>query len=184
MRKLVLAMFISLDGYIEGPNKQLAGPAWSADLGKYWIDYNIDRAGATLYGRVCYEGMAAYWTSPAASANEAARLTALPKYVFSTTLKTVSWANTTIVSDDIAGAVNKLKAESGKDLMMFGGAGIANNVMRLGLVDEYRILVNNIVLGGGTPLFQGGYDRFGLELLDVQKFDSGAVLLSYKPNGK
>ena len=85
---------------------------------------------------------------------------------------------------DIAGTVNRLKAEPGKDLMMFGGAGAANTLMRLGLVDEYRILLNNIVLGGGTPLFQGDYDRFGLDLLDVQKFDSGAVLLSYKPKGK
>ena len=184
MRKLVVAMFISLDGYIEGPNKQLVGPGWSADLGKYWIDYNIDRAGATLYGRVSYEGMAAYWTSPAADSKEAARLTALPKFVFSTTLKTTTWANTTIVSHDIAGAVNRLKAEPGKDLMMFGGAGLANSFMKLGLVDEYRILLNNIVLGGGTPLFQGGYERFGLDLIDVQKFDTGSVLLSYNPRGK
>jgi dihydrofolate reductase len=183
MRKLVVAMFISLDGYIEGPNKQLVGPAWSADLGKYWIDDNIERAGATLYGRVCYEGMAAYWTSPAAAPKEAARLTALPKFVFSTTLKTAAWANTTIVREDIAGTINKLKAEPGKDLMMFGGAGLANSLMGLGLVDEYRLLINNIVLGGGTPLFQGGYDRFGLDLIDVRQFDSGAVLLTYKPKG-
>lgn len=183
MRKLVLAMFVSLDGYIEGPNKELVGPAWSADLSKYWIDDNIERAGLTLYGRVCYEGMAAYWTSPAASPEEAARLTALPKVVFSTTLKAAAWANTTIVREDIAGTVNRLKAEPGKDLMVFGGAGIANSLMRLGLVDEYRLLINNIVLGGGTPLFQGGYDRFGLDLIGVRPFDSGAVLLSYKPKG-
>src|SRR5437016_2446332 len=100
MRKLVVAMFISLDGYIEGPNKQLVGPAWSADLGRYWINDNIERAGMTLYGRVCYEFMAAYWTSPAADPVEAARLTALPKLVFSTTLNSATWANTTIVRDD------------------------------------------------------------------------------------
>jgi dihydrofolate reductase len=99
-------------------------------------------------------------------------------------LKTAAWANTTIVRDDIAGTVNRLKAEPGKDLMTFGGAGIANSFMKLGLIDEYRLLVNNIVLGGGTPLFQGGYDRFGLDLLDVQKLDNGSVLLSYKPKGK
>lgn len=184
MRKLVVAMFVSLDGYIEGPNRELVGPDWSADLGKYWIDYNIERAGMTLYGRVCYEHMAGYWTSEAANPAEAARLTAVPKLVFSTTLKTAAWANTTIVGDDIAGTVNRLKAEPGKDLMTFGGAGIANSFMKLGLIDEYRILVNNIVLGGGTPLFQGGYDRFGLDLLDVQKLDTGAVLLSYKPKVK
>ena len=72
MRKLILAMYMSLDGFIEGPNRQFTGPPFTPDLKRKWIDVNIERAGLMLYGRTAYEGMAAYWTSPAADPAEAA----------------------------------------------------------------------------------------------------------------
>src|SRR5664279_490625 len=155
MRKVALAMFISLDGFIEGPNQELVAPAYSADLERYWIKGNVEDAGLMMYGRVCYEGMAQFWTSPAAPQEEARQLAEVPKIVFSRSLQKANWKNTTIVHDDIADTVVKLK-----------------------LIDEYRLLVSPIVLGAGTPLFQGGYARFNLTLADAKPFDNGAILLT------
>jgi dihydrofolate reductase len=90
-------------------------------------------------------------------------------------------ANTRIIRDNIAEEITKLKQEPGKDLVLFGGADIANTFMRLGLIDEYRLLVTPNVLGGGTPLFKSGRDRFNLKLLDTKTMDTGAVILRYEP---
>ena len=180
MRKVALAMFISLDGFIEGPNQELVPPAYSADLDRYWIKGNVEGAGLMMYGRVCYEGMVQFWTSPAAPQEEARQLAEVPKIVFSRSLQKASWKNSTIVRDDIADTVMKLKAEPGGDIVLIGGAGIANTFMKQGLIDEYRLLVSPIVLGAGTPLFQGGYARFNLTLADAKPFDTGAILLTYR----
>ncbi len=180
MRKVALAMFISLDGFIEGPNRELVPPAYSADLDRYWIKANSAEADLMMYGRVCYEGMAQFWTSSSAPKEEAKTLTAVPKIVFSRTLKSATWSNTTIVRDNIADTVMKLKEQAGGDIVLIGGAGIANTFMKQGLIDEYRLLVSPIVLGAGTPLFQGGYSRFNLTLADSKTFDTGAILLTYR----
>lgn len=185
MRPLVLAMFVSLDGFIEGPSKQLVPPAWSDDLKQHWSDHNIDRAGALLYGRVVYEVMARHWqpaaTDPANPQHEfAQRMTRLPKFVLSKTLTDPTWANTTIVADNLADEIGKLKQQEGKDLMLFGGAAIAANLMKLNLIDEYRLMIVPVLLGGGTPLFSGGYDRSKLKLIESRTLDTGAIILSYR----
>jgi dihydrofolate reductase len=184
MRKVVLAMFVSLDGFIEGANKQLVPPAYSADLDRMWIKDNIEGAGVLMYGRVCYAGMVAYWTSPAANPAVAGQLASLPKIVFSRTLAKADWNHTTIVRDNIADEIGTLKRQPGKDLVLIGGAGIAATFMTLGVIDEYRLLISPIVLGAGTPLFRGGYDRFNLKLVDAKPLDTGAILLRYHTEGK
>jgi dihydrofolate reductase len=181
MGKLVLCSFISLDGYVEAPNREMVLPKNSPDLHRYFIRPNIERGGINIYGRVTYEGMAAYWTSPQAEPKEAAQLTATPKVVFSKSLKEATWANTTIhrgknLREEIAG----LKRQTDKDLMIFGSASLGNAFISAGLIDEFRILINPIVLGAGRSLFQGGYERFRLKLTGAQPFDSGGVLLSYE----
>jgi len=181
MGKLVLCSFISLDGYVEAPNREMVLPKNSPDLHRYFIRPNIERGGVNIYGRVTYEGMAAYWTSPQAEPKEAAQLTATPKVVFSKTLKEATWANTTIyrgenLREEIAG----LKRQTEKDLMIFGSATIGNAFMSAGLIDEFRILINPIVLGAGRSLFESGHERFRLKLTGAQAFDSGSVLLSYE----
>ena len=179
MRKLLLAMYMSLDGYIEGPNREFTGPPFTPDLKSKWIDVNIDRAGIMLYGRTAYEGMAGYWTSPAADPDEAAILAKADKIVFSTTLQRADWGNVRIIGSDIAGEVARLKAEPGRDLVLFGGAVIATSLLGLGLVDEMRLLVSPVLMGGGKRLFQGGYPRSKWTLHSAEPFDSGGVLLSY-----
>lgn len=186
MRPLVLAVFVSLDGFIEGPGKQLVPPAWSDDLKQHWSDHNIDRAGALLYGRVVYDLMARHWQAAAADPDNpqhdfAQRMTQLPKFVFSRTLTDPAWANTTVIGDNLADEIGKLKRQDGKDLMLFGGADIAAHLMQLKLIDEYRLMIVPTLLGGGTPLFSGGYDRSKLTLIESRTLDTGSVILSYRP---
>jgi dihydrofolate reductase len=181
MGKLVLCSFISLDGYVEAPNREMVPPKNSPDLHRHFIRPNLERGGINIYGRITYEGMHAYWTSPAAEPKEAAQLTATPKVVFSKTLKDARWANTTILrGENLRAEVKGLKRQTDKDLMIFGSASVGNAFLKEGLIDEFRILINPVVLGAGRPLFQGGYERFGLKLTGAQPFDSGSVLLSYE----
>jgi dihydrofolate reductase len=147
-----------------------------------------------IFGRKAFELLAQYWPTaeenPVAAADpvrperhvEAARMmNAKEKIAFSKTLKATDWANSTIISGDLAAEVVRLKQQPGKDIALFAGAELASNFMRLGLIDEYRLLVNPILLGAGTPLFQGGYDRTKLHLVATRTFGSGAVLLVYRP---
>ena len=180
MRKLILAMFISLDGYIEGPNGEMVPPAWSDDLEKNWSGANLEMAGAILYGRACYEGMSYYWQSPSADASISRRLAALPKFVVSATMQHTSWDNSTILSGDLAAEIKKLKQQSGRDIVAFGGAGLAASLMKLGLVDEYRLMVTPILLGSGKSLFAGGYQRASLKLVEAKTMDTGAMILHYQ----
>ena len=180
MRKNVLAMYVSLDGYIEGPNREFTAPAFSPDLKTKWIDLKLERATTMMYGRTAYEGMAAYWNSPAADGPEAKILADMEKIVFSTTLAEANWGRIRIVREDIAGEMARAKAGQGKDLVLIGGAGIANAFLRAGLVDELSVLVSPLLQGGGKRLFQDGRPRAGLALKSTTPFDSGAVLLTYE----
>ena len=139
-------------------------------------------AGAVLYGRVCYEGMAYYWQSPNANQNVAARLAELPKFVASSKLLEVSWKNSTILKGDFSEEVLKLKDQPGKNIVAFGGAGLAASLMKLGLVDEYRLMVTPTLLGAGKPLFSSGYNRSDLELVDAKIMDTGALIIHYRSN--
>lgn len=186
MRKVILAMFISLDGYIEGPKGEFVPPAWSDDLQRHWADDNVDRAGLLLYGRRNFEFNAGFWQPAETDANNpasfrafASRMNALPKLCFSRTLSTVDW-NGRLVRDDIAGEIARLKQEPGKDMMMFGGADIARFFIGLDLFDEYRIMVTPTLLGDGKRLFDGGYERRQLQHTDTRQMDTGAVILTYE----
>lgn len=180
MRDVVLSMFMSLDGYIEGLGKQLIPPPYSADLQKHWIDHNMERAGTMMYGRVAYEGMAKFWTSPAAPAGQAAALAAMDKLVFSHTLQNANWGQVSIIHDDIPGEVARRKAEPGKDMVLIAGAGIAQTFLRLGLVDELSLLVSPILFGGGTRLFAEMTEKTSLKLTEALPFDTGVVRLTYR----
>ena len=184
MRKVIYAMSVSLDGFIEAVNGDLSWSFIDEELHKHFNDLEstID---IHLYGRRLYEIMAAYW--PTADENpsavkveiEYARIWKdMPKVVFSQTLDQVGW-NSRLVRGDIAGEVNKLKAQPGKD-MSIGGAEIAATFMQLGLIDEYWLYVHPVVLGGGKPVFRQLPDRISLQLVETRRFGSGVVLLRYQ----
>ena len=128
--------------------------------------------------------MAGYRTTPAAMKNDpilAGLMNSLPKIVLSRTLKGAAWSNTTLIKENAAEEMMKLKAQKGKDIGILGSANLAASLMRQNLIDEYRIMVNPIVLGEGNPLFGKVDERIRLRLLRTRDFKSGNVLLCYMP---
>jgi dihydrofolate reductase len=114
----------------------------------------------------------------------AEKMNSLPKVVFSKTLPTADWQNTRLVQDNFLAEAAQLKQQPGKDLFIFGSSDLAVSLMQYNLIDEFRIMVNPIVLGGGKPLFYGIQNKFELKLLKTRQFKSGNVLLYYAPMGK
>ena len=180
MRKLFWQISVTLDGFIEGPNGELSDTAQIADE-------DFDRCAsemlrsidAILLGRKTYQLFAGYW--PSATGPDADRLNELPKVVFSNTLEKVEWNNSRLAGEDVLAEVNRLKQQPGKDLALFGSAGLASTLIRLGLIDEFRDFVAPVVLGAGTPIFKGMKDRIALKLLKASTWRSGIVALSYEP---
>lgn len=186
MAKLVLAMFTSLDGYIEGPDG-FVPPAWSDDLEKHWAGYGLSQAGHLVYGRINFLFNKGFWSpaetdpnSPAAGIAHAPIMNRLPKTVVSTTLSGDPGWNASLVKEDLAGAIGRLKVGSSKDIYSFGGAGIANSLIKLDLVDEFRLMVTPDLFGDGKRLFEPGLPRLGLSLIESRPLDTGAVILHYR----
>ena len=186
VRKVVLFVHVSLDGYAAGPNGELDWISYDEELQEYAseIERNV---GSPLYGRVTYQLMESYWPTVLAdpSSNEKDRAHAqwldnVTKIVFSTTLKDVSWTNSILIRDNITGEITKLKKQPGKDLVIYGSPGFARTLMQLDLIDEYRLTVNPVILGKGIPLFTTTSDMRRLKLLKSRTFNSGVVALFYQ----
>ena len=187
MRKVILSNMVTLDGFLEGPNKELDWQIVDGENKEYAIDLlsNVD---ALLFGRVTYQLMADYWpaaaTNPSTSKSDleiADKMNNLPKIVFSKTLQEVKWNNSRLVKENIAEEISKMKQQPGKDMVIFGSGSIVSTFMQHGLIDEYRIIVNLIVLGNGNPLIKGINGKQNLKLLNTKVFDSGIVILFYEP---
>jgi dihydrofolate reductase len=133
-------------------------------------------------GRKVYEDFAASWPS---RRNEFAdRMNGLPKYVVSTTLEEAEWNNSTIIKENVAEEVSRLKEQPGQDILMYGSADLMHTLMEHDLIDEYRIWVHPVVLGSGKRLFRDESETKILRLVDTTTFSSGVVLLSYQPAGE
>ncbi len=183
-RKIILMMSVSIDGFIEGPNRELDWHMVDDELHSHFNE-QLGAMGAFLDGRVTYELMAGFWPTadedPSATAPvvEFARIwREMPKIVYSRTLERAGW-NTTVVRDVVAEDVMQLKAQPGGDLML-GGADLAATFMRLDLIDEYRIYVHPIVIGKGKPLFRPSDAKINLRLVESRTFGNGVVLLRYQ----
>jgi dihydrofolate reductase len=184
VRKLIYSMMMSLDGFIETPDRKLDWVVIDEELHRF-ANEEARETGAFLYGRGLYENMAAYWPTAEADPSipdymvEFAQIWKdTPKIVFSTTLDKVDW-NSRLVRDNAAEEVAKLKQQPGEDLSV-GGPNLASTFVRLGLVDEYRILVHPVVIGGGTPFFPDLEKPIMLKLLETRTFGSGVVYLRYQ----
>ena len=183
MPKLIYSMGVSLDGYIAGPNGEIDWSAPDEELHRFHNEQTRE-VGAHLLGRGLYEVMS-YWETVDLDNSslpdfelEFARIwQSQPKVVFSTTLDEVK-GNATLVKGGAAEEVAKRKQQPGDDLSV-GGAGLAASMMKEGLIDEYRLFVSEVVLGGGTPFFPASEDRVGLELLETRTFASRVVYLRY-----
>jgi dihydrofolate reductase len=182
--KLIMWNLMTLDGYFEGSKKwdlDFHNKVWGDELEQLSLE-QLSQCNSLIFGRVTYEGMAAYWTT---AKDEKVEITdfmnKLPKIVFSRTLTKTDWNNTRLVKDNIEGEVMKLK-KSEKDSFIFGSADLSTTLMKLGLIDEYRICVVPVILGGGTPLFKPNTEQLKLQLLSTQVLKNGGVILRYASN--
>jgi dihydrofolate reductase len=183
MRKVIYSMGVSLDGFIAGSDGEIDWSAPDEELHRFH-NQQMREMGVHLCGRRLYETMV-YWESaeenPSAAEHELefARIWKnMSKIVFSKTLEKVE-GNARLVRDGVAEEVSKLKEQPGKDLAV-GGAGLASTLMKLGLIDEYRLFVSPVVLGGGTPYFPALEERINLELVETQTFGSRVVYIRYR----
>jgi dihydrofolate reductase len=188
MRKLVLFLHASLDGFVEGPNGKM-------DIG--WISYDADlekhakeilsTADTVIWGRETYQMMHSYWPSVSSSPssteherNHAEWIEKTAKIVFSTTLEKVEWNNSRLVKEDVEEEIKNLKQQPGKDMVILGSPRLAHHLMQLDLIDEYKITVSPVLVGSGLPLFQGLKEKINLKLIENKTFDSGAISLVYQ----
>jgi dihydrofolate reductase len=178
--KLIMWNLTTLDGYIEGPGRDISWheDVWGEELERFSMEQG-NAAGALMFGRITYELMAGYW--PGARGEIANFMNALPKYVFSRTLKTSSWNNTQMFGENVPETVAKLKRETAKDIYLFGSADLASTLIAHRLIDEFRIAVAPVLLGEGTPLFKSSREKQKLKLLDAKPLSVGAVILRYVP---
>lgn len=188
MRKLVLFLHASLDGFVEGPKGEM-------DIG--WVSYDSDlekhakeilsTADTVIWGRGTYQMMHSYWPSvpsnPSASQHErdhAEWIEKTAKVVFSTTLEKVEWNNSRLVTENVEEEIKNLKQNPGKDMVILGSPRLAHQLMQLDLIDEYKITVSPVLVGRGLPLFQGLEEQVNLKLIENKTFDSGAIGLVYQ----
>src|SRR5271157_390249 len=181
MRRIVMWNLVTLDGFFEGP-KSWDLPwhkyAWGEELERFSIE-QLRSAGALLFGRVTYEGMARYWTSQ--QGEIADFMNNLPKVVFSRTLQKAEWKNTTLVKDHAEEEAAKLKQQPGKDMFIFGSAALSSALMQHNLIDEYRLCIAPVILGRGHPLFKESPESITMKLLEVRQLKNGSVITRYEP---
>ena len=187
MRKIITTTWVTLDGFIAGPNGEMDWVIVDEEMGTYEDDL-VSAADTLLLGRVTYQSFAGSWPyvpdNPNASEGEkeyARKLNAMRKIVFSKTLPTVEWNNSSLVKEVFPEDITKLKQEPGRDMLIYGSASIVRTLTNHGLIDEYQLLVHPVVLGSGKPLFQDIRDRRKLQLVKTKTFPSGVVGLYYQP---
>jgi dihydrofolate reductase len=184
VRKLIWVISVSVDGYMEGPNREIDWHMVDDELHRHFNGWLAD-AGGFLEGRVTYELMAEFWPTadqdPAATSTvvEFARIWRdMPKVVYSRTLDRADW-NATVVRDVVPAEVLALKAQPGGDLVL-GGADLAAEFARHDLIDEYRLYVHPIVIGRGTPMLRPSDAKISLRLIETHTFGNGVVMLRYE----
>jgi len=184
MRRLIAFEQVSLDGFFVDAKGDMSwahkqDPEWNA-----FAASNASGDGALLFGRLTYEMMASFWPTPAAMERMPAvaeGMNNLPKVVFSRTLEKASWKNTKVVKGDIVAEVRKMKKESGPGMAILGSGSIVSQLAQAGLIDEFQIVVNPIVLGKGRTLFEGVKEKLALKLIKTRAFGNGNVVLYYEP---
>ena len=186
MRKIIVFENITLDGFIAGSKGEIDWAIRDDEVTQL-SRQGQDSTDLFMFGRVTYDMMAAFWPTPAGnSANPtfAAILNNTPKLAFSRTLKMAAWQNTDLVAEINKDRILELKARPGKSIMIFGSGSIVDQLSKLGLIDEYQLILNPVVLGGGRRLFSDAVARMNLDLVDARTFKSGLVFLRYRPSGK
>ena len=193
--RLTLHTFLTLDGVLQAPGGPGEDDSGGFTHGGWSFPYDDDDFGVAmagwfehadvfLLGRKTYEIFAAYWPQ-AADENDpiANKLNVLPKYVASTTLESVDWQNSSLLSGDVASAVAKLKEQEGDELQVHGSGALAQTLIAHDLVDEYRLLYFPVHLGSGKKLFADGLPAAALRLVSTSTTSTGVIIATYAPAG-
>jgi dihydrofolate reductase len=184
MRKVVAAEFVSLDGVFEAPD-QWHFPYFNDEMGQV-IGEGFAASDAMLMGRVNYEEWAAYWPEQDPEENPIAdTMNTRQKYVVSTTLEEpLQWSNSTLIKENVAQEIEKLKEQEGKDIVISGSGTLVRSLLGYGLLDELKLMVHPIVVGSGKRLFEEEAETKPLKLVDSKTFSTGVVYLTYRPAAK
>lgn len=183
MRKIFSFIAISVDGYYADRDGGLDWVSVDDEFNQFSLE-QLGEVDTLLFGRVTYEGMAAYWPTELGQQDNAAiadRMNSIAKIVVSRTLDRADWTNSRLISDKVQQALAEVKLQHGKDIAIFGSSSLTASLMGMGLLDELRLLVNPIVLGEGQSLFKGIGHRTPLQLLKTRRFMSGSVMHYYRP---
>ena len=184
MTKLVVYNSMSLDGYFTDANGDMSwahkrDPEWQA-----FISENAGGGGQLLFGRITYDLMASFWPTPLAAQSNpivVERMNGLQKYVFSRTLEVATWNNTRLLRGDLTTEVRKLKQEPGPNIVIMGSGSVVAQLAEAGLIDEYQIVLNPLVIGSGRTLFEGVKRKLPMKLARSRAFGNGNVVLFYEP---
>ncbi|HEY3429962.1 MAG TPA: dihydrofolate reductase family protein [Cyclobacteriaceae bacterium] len=186
MRKIVQFMHVSLDGFVTGPNGEMDWIKVDDEIFDY-AGYRTAESDMALYGRVTFDLMEGYWPTAANQPNASKHdiehsrwYNQVDKVVLSKTLKGKSLKNTKIISDNIAAEVQKIKQGSDKEIIIFGSPSASHTLVQEGLIDEFWIFVNPILVGSGIPLFKGIQDKVNLKLIKSHTFKCGVICLHYQ----
>ena len=189
MRKIKFSIPMTLDGYIEGSQHELDWVIADDELHDFYTDF-LNSADLMIYGRVTYQLMQSYWPNAASDPNASAAmvrfasaLNPMRKLVLSKTIRDAGW-NTRIISSLVPSEIQQLKAESGSDILLGGGATTAQQFIRYGLIDEYQLVVMPVAIGQGTALFKDISNLPKMALQWSRTMKSGAVVMCYHPNGR
>jgi dihydrofolate reductase len=184
MAKIIVFNMVSVDGYFAGTDGDISWHNVDAEFNEFAIEQLQNEAGLLLFGRKTYELMSSYWPSEKSLKDDpivAGLMNSIPKIVFSTSLDKAEWNNTKLVSKIDTDEITKLKQNTDKNIFIFGSGQIVQKFAPLGLIDEYRLMINPVVLGQGKTLFK---DSIRLKLLSSREFKNGNILLSYATNKK
>ena len=177
--RLVATEYVSLDGIFDEPGLW-SGPYFNEEALKFKAA-ELDRADAQLLGRKTYEGFARAWPTMEGTGDFGVKMNTMPKYVVTSTLKTLEWTGSEPITGDVAAEVRRLKEKPGNDLLLAGSGQLFNFLMRENLIDQYRLMVHPIVLGHGNHLFGETAAHVGLKLTNTQRFATGIVILELEP---
>jgi dihydrofolate reductase len=186
MARLTVFNSVTLDGYFTDPKGDMSWAHAGADDPE-WTSFVADNAsggGVLLFGRITYDMMKSYWPTPQAAKDApvvAEQMNKLPKVVFSRTMDKATWNNTKLVKGDIAEEVRKLKEDSRSGLVIMGSGSIVSQLAPHGVIDEYQIIVNPVVLGSGRTMFENLRKKLDMKLTKTRAFRNGKVLLCYAP---
>lgn len=186
MRKLIVFNNVTLDGYFTGADGDVSWAYSGSDDPEFnaFVAGNASGGGQLLLGRITYDLMAGYWPTPIAIKNAplvAEGMNRMRKVVFSRTLDKAQWNNTTIVTGDIASEIRQMKTEPGEGMAILGSGSIVSQLALEGLIDDYQVVVNPVVLGAGRTMFDGIKEKLNLKLTRTRAFGNGKVFLCYEP---